>query len=66
MEIPEEQFDKLVEEYRAEVYDKANFIDPDDEHCWVSLTVGWALGKGLEFVEANDFAIQVVYHVEFE
>lgn len=48
--------DKLLVRFKAEVYDKASDIDPEDEHDWTSLAFGFGLGAGLSARDAEEFA----------
>lgn len=45
--------------FKTEVSDKAEEIDPHNMHDWFSLTLGWAIGKGLSLKDAKDFAIYI-------
>lgn len=54
----------LIAIFTHEVSENGKKIDPDNEHDWRSLTLGWALAKGLEPNDANDFAIYVRYNTE--
>ena len=38
------------------------YVDPGNEQDWFSLTLGWAIAKGLEPEEAHKFAIHIRYH----
>jgi len=50
--------------FKVEVYDKGDEVDPGGEFCWRSLTVGWALAKGLSPESAYEFANHIRYHTE--
>ena len=52
----------LLDEYRTDIDAKAKEIDPIDEADWWSLTMGWALGRGLGPEGARTFADFVRYH----
>jgi hypothetical protein len=56
--------EELIELFKAECHDRATEIDPDSEEVWSSLTLGWAIAKGLSPEEARDFAIHIRYHTE--
>lgn len=56
--------DDLVKSFKVEVSDKANAIDPSQEEDWKSLTLGWALGKGLDPQTAMEFAIHIRYQTD--
>jgi hypothetical protein len=47
--------------FKAEIRDRAEEVDPNDNEDWFSLTLGWAIGKGLTIREAYDFAIYIKY-----
>lgn len=53
--------DKMVALFKSEVHDRATEIDPDDEHDWRSLTLGWALAKGMTPDEADEFSVYIRY-----
>jgi len=52
---------EMLEVFKREVADRAAEVDPKKEHDWYSVTVGWAMGKGLSPVEANAFARYIRY-----
>ena len=54
----------LLALFKTEVSDYAKKIDRDNEHCWRSLTLGWALAKGMTPARANAFAIYVRYNTD--
>ena len=51
----------LIQQFADEVSEKSGEIDPGNEHDWRSLTLGWALAKGLPPHEAADFASFIRY-----
>jgi hypothetical protein len=53
--------DKYVKEFQTQVSDRAHEVDPNDEEDWFSLTLGWAIGRGLKLEEAHAFA-SYIYH----
>lgn len=53
----------LVDQFSSETKLRDD-IDPDDEMCWLSLTYGWALAKGLSPTEAHEFALHIRYHTD--
>jgi hypothetical protein len=53
--------DKILEQFQAEIDDLADEIDPDGEHDWYSMTVGWAIGKGWNPETAHAIARYVRY-----
>lgn len=66
MDGVETQYDKdgLSTLFKSEVTDKASEIDPSSEQDWFSLTLGWALAKGLSVDDAHDFALHIRYNTE--
>jgi len=55
---------QLSDLFKTECYDRALEIDPNNILDWFSLTVGWAISKGLSAKDANDFAIHVRYETD--
>lgn len=57
--IPEERIklNSLLHEFKVQVYDNAEEIDPFDDEDWESLAKGWALGKGLEASKCEEFFV---------
>ena len=47
--------------FKKEVNDRAKDVDPGNDQDWFSLTLGWAIGKGLSPDEAHDFARYIRY-----
>lgn len=54
----------LEDSFKADVHDKAAEVDPENEMHWGHLTIGYALGKGLSPVDAQDFARHIRYHTD--
>lgn len=54
----------LVSQFKTEVDDLGKEIDPSNEQDWFSLTLGWAIGKGLNIEDAHDFAIFIRYETD--
>lgn len=54
----------LEDDFKKNVNDRAKEIDPDKEHDWLSLTLGWAIAKGLEPEKAVEFALHIRYHTD--
>lgn len=52
------KFEKM---FKEEVNDKAKKVDPDNEQDWYSLTLGWAIAKGMSPNMAHDFATYIRY-----
>jgi len=57
-------YNKLKALFKTEVHDKAKEVDPSNEQDWFSITLGWALGKGLSPDRAHEFAIYIRYKTE--
>jgi len=51
----------LLALFQSEVHDRADRVDPTNEQDWFSVTLGWAIAKGLTPESAHDFAIHVRY-----
>jgi len=51
----------LTELFKLGVSDKSKEIDPSNEEDWYSLTIGWAIGRGLDINEAKEFAVYIRY-----
>jgi len=62
--VKETLYKLLIEQFKVECDDRADLIDPDCELCWKSLTVGWAIAKGLEPDDAHDFTLHIRYHTD--
>lgn len=54
----------LQAQFEEEVNRKAKEVDPSQDQDWFSLTLGWAIAKGLTPKEAHDFAIFIRYHTD--
>lgn len=54
--------ENLILLFKNEVADRAAKIDPSSEQDWFSLTLGWAIAKGLTPDESHAFAIHIRYH----
>jgi hypothetical protein len=55
------KYDTLQAQFKTECHDHGSEIDPENNHDWLSLTIGWAIAKGLSPDNANDFAIYIRY-----
>jgi len=56
---------KNIELVKKEIHDVAKDIDPNDEHCWYSIVLGWALGKGATPKQAEEFSLHVRYKTPY-
>lgn len=57
----------FVDLFEREVHDRAGEIDSPNELDWYSLTLGWAIAKGMgleEPSEAHQFALHIRYHTD--
>jgi hypothetical protein len=52
------------EAWKAQVFDRAEEVDPGSEYGWFELCLGWAIGRGMTPAEAHAFATHVRYHTE--
>lgn len=50
--------------FKIHVHNHGTEIDPDDEQDWYSLTLGWALAKGLSIEQSHKFATHIRYHTD--
>jgi len=53
---------KLTEEWKKDVYDRSNDVDPENKEDWYSLALGYALGKG----KTPKFAIKFASHIRYK
>lgn len=53
-----------AQQFRTEVWTKSNEIDPGDERDWRSLTLGWALGRGMNPKDADSFSRYIRYETD--
>lgn len=56
--------DKLEALFKTEVDDKATEVDPSNSQDWFSITLGWAIAKGLSPEDAHEFAIHIRYNTK--
>ena len=53
---------KLTQLFKSEVSALSKEIDPNSSQDWYSLTIGWAIAKGLSPDDSHDFANHIRYH----
>ena len=53
----------LVNQFRTEISSRAAEVDPGNEQDWYSLSLGWAIAKGLTPALAHEFALELSNHV---
>lgn len=51
--------------FKKEVCDRSEEIDEDQEQDWFSLSLGWAIAKGIPPEEAHHFAVCVRYDFHY-
>lgn len=56
--------DELALQFKSEVSNRAEEVDPEDERDWYALTLGWALAKGLAPAAAHEFARYIRYQTD--
>jgi hypothetical protein len=56
--------EQLIELFKTECSDRASEIDTDSSQDWFSLTLGWAVAKGLTPEAAYDFAVHIRYKTD--
>ncbi len=54
----------MVDQFKTEASDRASEIDPQNEQDWYSLTLGWAIAKGLSPANAIFFACYIRYRTD--
>jgi hypothetical protein len=54
-------FADLKEVVVKELLSKRAEIDPERDHNWLDIVVGWGIAKGLTPNEANLFACHIIY-----
>lgn len=54
----------LMKQFTDEVHYRALQIDPDSNEDWQSITIGWAIAKGLNPADAVEFASYLRYHTD--
>jgi hypothetical protein len=57
------EIDSSLEQQFEKISEIANEIDDEsNDQDWYSLTLGWALAKGLTPIKAHEFAKHIRYH----
>lgn len=56
----------LYDEFYESVCKVSNDVDPEDAYDWHSLSIGWALAKGLNSEDALQFAHYARYSRSYE
>ena len=55
------ELQQYVPTFIKEVSKRAEVVDPEDELDWYSLSIGWAIAKGLNPSDAQEFANHMRY-----
>lgn len=58
------EMEALIPLFKSEVTDKMMEVDPNGSEDWFSLTLGWAIAKGLNPVDANFLASHIRYNTD--
>ena len=64
LEVPD-LWPELVKLFKEQVCDRSLAVDPGGEQDWFSLSLGWALAKGLSPEDAHRFSIYVRYEKHY-
>lgn len=64
MKLTESTKLELESLFKSEVHDRASEIDESNEEDWFSLTLGWAIAKGLSPEDSHDFALYIRYDTD--
>lgn len=57
--------DHWCELFATEITDRETEIDESEEQDWYSLSLGWALGKGLSVDESHALSIYLRYTLQY-
>lgn len=57
--------DKLLEDFKKEVCEKAKDIDPGDEYDWLALSIGFFIAKGADPALAHRLAMTARYGYQY-
>ena len=64
VEYIKNQYAHMIKSFEIEIHNNSKEIDPCNEHHWLALTYGWAMGKGLPIEDALDFALYIRYYTD--
>ena len=64
MSISEESLIEFTKSFELEVSKNSLVIDPESELDWFSLTVGWAIAKGMTSDQAHIFSSFIRYYTD--
>jgi len=59
------KYQKEVDDFKKDVCDDSNVIDPNDELDWFTLSYGYFLAKGMNAVNAYTLSIIVRYDLRY-
>lgn len=48
-------FESYSRLWKTEVYDKGEEVDPFNDYIWRGVAVGWAIAKGMDIEQAQEF-----------
>lgn len=54
----------MVAQFKTEISDRPDEIDPNQEYDWYAITLGWAIAKGLSPYNAHTFSLYIRYSTE--
>lgn len=57
-----EIMDQITKEWKQDVYDRSDRVDPENGEDWYSLALGYALGKG----HSPEFSIKFANYIRYE
>ncbi len=60
-----DKFSNLLQEFKVEVCDKSDEVDPGNEMDWYAFSHGWSFAKGLSIDEAHEFSRIVRYTYQY-
>ena len=63
-DFKQERRDAMTADFKTEVHDKQDDIDPGSDYYWYEITLGWAIAKGLTPNDAHAFANHIRYYTE--
>lgn len=55
---------QMQKEFKAEIHDQAEKVDPENELDWFALTLGFAIGRGMTIEAAREFALHIRYDTD--
>ena len=49
----------LTEQWKQDIYDRADEVDPSSEMQWQDMAFGYAIAKGCDFDQAEEFIREI-------